>query len=248
MAHMIGSAAVSAASGRIGGSFEAFPIKGNSAGKPSDAGAVRSMGHALPQLSVRASGPGCDIRWEEYNYPPLVRLIHFDITELQLKLRKTVRLLNMSFLLTTFTCLLNVVDTAIFVFAGAAPFQWLIQSLLHVLLLPPAALGVFYLGYRGLAAPEPLLAHRFQYAQLALGFVSVLLATFPYKCVNGLIRLAFLSTEGMEGFQAIVTLVESGLWMLNACLAVVNWAQVRHNNTFPDSNTVYGPQAAKATP
>mmetsp|Transcript_137121 Transcript_137121/g.356268 ORF Transcript_137121/g.356268 Transcript_137121/m.356268 type:complete len:129 (+) Transcript_137121:1-387(+) len=127
--------------------------------------------------------------------------------------------------------------------------QWLVQSALHVLLLPPAALGAFYLGYRGLAAPEPLLAYRFQYAQLGLGAVSVLLALFPYKCVNGVIRLAFLSAQGMEVFQIVATLMESCLWTLNACLAVLNWAQVRRYSTLPDSNTVYGtPPPAKSSP
>jgi len=166
MADIINSAAASAlASGHAGnfGGFGGFDMKGASMGKPVQ-GVVQPMGQALPQLSVRATGPGADIRWEDFNYPPGLRLIHFDLTELPLRLRKTVRLLNLSFLLTAFVCFLNVVDTAIFVFNGLSRAQWLVQSLLHVMLLPPAALGTFYLGYRGVAAPEPLLVHRFQFA------------------------------------------------------------------------------------
>lgn len=239
-----------AAPAAIGASFENFYPEGLSKGKEVAAkGAIQPMGHALPQLSVRASGPGCDIRWEDFNYPPVLRLIHFDITELQIRLRKTVRLLNLSFVLTTFACAVNFADTAVFVFAGAAPGRWLLQSTLHLLLLPPTALGVFYLGYRGVAAPEPLLAYRFQFAQLCLGFVYVFLAIVPHQCVNGLIRLASLNAQGMEVFQVVATVVESLLWALNACMAVLSWAQVRRFSIRrPDSNIAYGgPPVAKGT-
>jgi len=238
MADIIKAAAASAvASGQAGyGGFAAYDLKSSSAGKPCQA-SVKSMGQALPQLSVRARGPGCDICWEDFNYPPVLRLVHFDMTELPMQLRRTVRLLNLSFLLTSFVCLLNTVDTAILVLLGSVPVPWLIQSVLLHCLLPPAALGTFYLGYRGLAAPEPLLAYRFQFAQLGLGLLSVVLAVFPNRCVNGLVRLAYLDMQGMGVFQSIVVLVESFLWMLNACLALFNWSRVRRMNLLPTGNT-----------
>jgi len=73
-----------------------------------------------------------------------------------------------------------------------------------------------------------------------------MLATFPYKCVNGLLSLAYLSSADMEAFHVIVILVESGLWMLVALLAVLNVAAIRRINVLPNNrDAVYGSPPAK---
>eukprot|EP00449_Zooxanthella_nutricula_P002001 CAMPEP_0198509724 /NCGR_PEP_ID=MMETSP1462-20131121/13739_1 /TAXON_ID=1333877 /ORGANISM="Brandtodinium nutriculum, Strain RCC3387" /LENGTH=240 /DNA_ID=CAMNT_0044239035 /DNA_START=43 /DNA_END=765 /DNA_ORIENTATION=+ len=200
----------------------------------------QAMGQALPQLHVRAQGPGVEIRWEDYNYPPVLELIHFDVTELQYKLRKVVRLLNFGFVLMSCTCLLNFTDSLMLnVVADTDKFRtrWVLQSFLQAAVLPPAAFVTFYLGYRGLAVPDPILVHRYQLAQIALGLISVLFALVPYDCVNGLLTLATdkpYSSDGQANvFWIIAIAVESFLWMLNAALALLNVVQVRRMNVIP---------------
>mmetsp|Transcript_33994 Transcript_33994/g.107954 ORF Transcript_33994/g.107954 Transcript_33994/m.107954 type:complete len:241 (-) Transcript_33994:40-762(-) len=227
----------------------AMAHKASSLGQPRAAAGLQGMGGTLPSLSVRAAGPGMDIKWEEFNYPACFPLIHFDIAELPFRLRKTVRLLNLSFLLVAFICALNLVDTVVLTGMAGLPAMWVVQSLLNLVLLPTAQFGSFYMAYRGLAASDLLLVHRFQFAQLALCVLGVVCATVPYQCINGHLRLA--STESAwgevpsaEAFGAVAVIVESMLWMFSACLGVLNLAQVRRVRVLPSTSCAYNSQPA----
>mmetsp|Transcript_70651 Transcript_70651/g.204732 ORF Transcript_70651/g.204732 Transcript_70651/m.204732 type:complete len:243 (-) Transcript_70651:207-935(-) len=191
------------------------------------------IGRPLPPLQVAApKSPSVEIRWDDFNYPPLLRLIHFDISELQWKLRPTVRLLNCVYLLTTAAVVVNLFDTILLAAMGSVPVQWIIQAMLHVLLFPPAALGVFYLGYRGLAARDQALLFRYHIAQGALAAMSFFVALFPYRCINGVLRLAFVPAvgngSGLSGLWVCAIFIESALWMINGLLGVLNIVRVRH--------------------
>merc|ERR1712039_296391 len=104
------------------------------------------MGNAAQKTSGNS-----EINWVEFNYPPFIRLIHFDLAELPAPLASLVRFFNISFQVTVFTCMLNFFDTAIIVMSTNAPARWLLQSAIHLLLLPVGSLATFYCGYRGLA-------------------------------------------------------------------------------------------------
>lgn len=234
MADLIASAAAAAAVRKVS------PF-----GKP--AAGVHAMRSSLPALTVaRVSGPNMDIHWEDFNYPSCFPLIHFDISELQYCLRKTVRLLNMSFLLTALVCLVNVVDTAILTAVAGVPGRWLLQSVLHVALLPPAQFAAFYLGYRGLATTERVLLRRFQFFQLVLCVISVFFAAVSFQCINGLLRLVLTEEgEGAGAFGALVVCVESFLWMLNACLGLLNIVMVRKASKVSSHRGTYSSPPAK---
>jgi len=195
------------------------------------------MAHALPELTARAKGPGVAIRWEDFNYPPKFRLIHFDINEMPFRLRKTVRLFNMSFVLTCTACLVNLLDTIALWLWDVAPLYWIVQSVLQFLMFAPAALVVFYIGYRGLASPDMLLIFRFQLAQGTLGIAALNFALIPYRCNNGLLRLFYLESlqtwRGAEFYWITAIVMESMLWMSIACLAVLNIAQMRRASIRP---------------
>jgi len=211
---------VTYAQGRIVGGF-----------KP--ANMPQTIGRPLPPLQLLApEGHSSDIRWNDFNYPPVLRLIHFDITELQWKLRKVVHLLNCSLLLTTFVVMNNLLDTIVLGMVLEVPPHWVMQAALHLMFFPPAALGTFYLGYCGLATREPALLRRYFPAQGALAAVSFLMALFPYRCVNGLLRLAYGPPAGTDadvlpGFWVFAILAESALWALNGTLGVLNIVRVR---------------------
>mmetsp|Transcript_149200 Transcript_149200/g.477887 ORF Transcript_149200/g.477887 Transcript_149200/m.477887 type:complete len:239 (-) Transcript_149200:110-826(-) len=220
----------------------ALAQKASSVGKP--ASGLEVMGGSLPSLSVRALEPGMGIKWEDFNYPACFPLIHFDILELPFRLRKTVRLLNISFLLTIFICAVNVVDTIVLMGLVGLPAMWVVQSLLNLVLLPTAQFGTFYMAYRGLAGFDMLLVHRFQLAQLMLCILGVVCATVPYQCINGLLRLAFMESAwgevpGVEAFGAVAVIVESMLWMLSVCLGLLNLVQVRRVNVLPCKSGIY---------
>merc|ERR1712137_1215098 len=89
-----------------------------------------------------------------------------------------------------------------------------VQSFLHAILIPMAALVTFYIGYRGIAAPDAVLVARFQIAQVVLDFISIGFALWPIGCVNGVGRLLFVYPEP-DGFGLLVafaTIIELSLW------------------------------------
>merc|ERR1712060_167108 len=113
--------------------------------------------------------------------------------------------------------------TAIVVMSTKAPARWLLQSAIHMLLLPVGSLATFYSGYRGLAEPDSTLAFRFRIAQPILGFAYFLLGLVPWGCANGLAKLGEMGqyTDGST-FWTLIIIVESLLWLANALLAAVN--------------------------
>merc|ERR1719330_465663 len=133
-------------------------------------GVGQAIGKPLDGLGVgggRAPSHS-EINWVDFNYPPVMRLIHFDMQELPSSLTSLVRCFNISFQLTTITCIVNLFSTAIIVMSTKAPHKWLLQSLLHLFLLPAASFATFYSGSRGFAEPDSQLAYRFKLAQPCL--------------------------------------------------------------------------------
>mmetsp|Transcript_30974 Transcript_30974/g.72258 ORF Transcript_30974/g.72258 Transcript_30974/m.72258 type:complete len:217 (+) Transcript_30974:89-739(+) len=169
---------------------------------------------------TNSRGPGhSDINWQDFNYPPLMRLIHYDLEELPSHLCGTIRLFNATFVVTTVLCLINACSTVVIVISfDSAEFKWLLQSLLHLVLLPPFALAVFYVGYRGLVEPDETLIFRFKVGQPAAAVVYFLLGILPV----GASGLIMLNQTNSSVFWMIVVVVESSLWLVNCVLACVS--------------------------
>jgi len=195
----------------------------------------QAIGRPLDNFGSSASRSAAhgDINWMSFNYPPYVRLIHYDLSELPSTHTSLIRCLNMSFQLTTFICALNVFHSLIIVATLKAPARWLLQSLLHLLLLPMIALAVFYSGYRGIVEPDTALVSRFKAGQPTLAFVYFLLSIVPWGCINGLAQLADMHNYTDGSFLWVIIIIgESCLWLVNAILAGTNAVRVHHFNVY----------------
>eukprot|EP00931_Biecheleriopsis_adriatica_P051687 TRINITY_DN30009_c0_g1_i1.p1 TRINITY_DN30009_c0_g1~~TRINITY_DN30009_c0_g1_i1.p1 ORF type:complete len:229 (-),score=34.79 TRINITY_DN30009_c0_g1_i1:91-732(-) len=190
-------------------------------------GAKQAIGKPLDGLASPATHS--DINWVDFNYPPLLRLIHFNMEELPTSLTGIVRCFNVSFQLTTFTCLISLVNTVILVASVQAPAKGLVQCAIHALVLPASALLIFYSGYRGLAEPDSKLASRFKVGQPVLAFLYFLLGVLPYGCING---LAKLGDTGDSVYVLIVILLESLLWLGNCALAAWNTVRAQRFDSY----------------
>ncbi|CAK0823685.1 unnamed protein product [Prorocentrum cordatum] len=189
----------------------------------------QAIGKPLDGLSSATSSrhPGhSDINWVDFNYPPGLRLIHYSSDELPSSLSGLVRCMNISFVVTCVACALNLIDTLVVHFGSGTktPGRWLLQSLIHLLLLPMAAGGVFYSGYRGLAEPDSTLYSRFRVGQVVLALVYFLFAVIPSGCVNGFFMLGQVRQYAPEGhgYWMFAIIAESLLWMGNCALACLN--------------------------
>jgi len=193
--------------------------------------AAREVGQAIgkPMESMGVTNgraPGhSEINWVDFNYPPGLRVIHYSADELPSSVSGMVRLFNLSYILTVLTCFLNFGDTIVLVLTTEAHAKWILQSALHLLLLPMAALGVFYSGYRGIAEPDATLAFRFKVGQPTLCVTYFFFTFVPFGCIHGLGQLGHVGEyTGDQGstYWTIVILVESALWFLNFVLSCVN--------------------------
>merc|ERR1719254_178216 len=101
----------------------------------------------------------------------------------------------------------------------------MIQSLIHLLLLPTIALAVFYAGYRGLADSDSSLVFRFKIGQPLLAGLYLLLALLPLGCINGLAQLGSIDDHTNNKGSTVWTvfiIVESIFWAINAVIATFN--------------------------
>mmetsp|Transcript_50109 Transcript_50109/g.92480 ORF Transcript_50109/g.92480 Transcript_50109/m.92480 type:complete len:218 (-) Transcript_50109:87-740(-) len=166
--------------------------------------------------SAGSRGPGhSDINWHDFNYPPLLQLIHYDLEELPSHLCGIVRLQNACFVVTTVLCVVGVISTLIIMMITDADWKWLFQSLLHLVILPPVSLAIFYAGYRGLVEPDANLLFRFKVSQFVASVVYLLLGVLPI----GAKGLFMLGDASKSLFWMIVIIIESCLWLVNCFLA-----------------------------
>jgi len=196
-------------------------------GKPALSAMLGSK--ALPQLNWHKPS---NINWTDFNYPPGLRLIHYDIQELPSALRGSVRLLNMVFVISVIACWFNFLTTLVVVpWTSTAPARWFLQTIVHLILLPSASLWTFYLGYRGLAEPDPQLVKNFQAAEIGLSLVYLMFSLLPLGCVNGIFRLGYVwdasDSTAIAVYWTVAVLLESGLWALATGLGIASILTVR---------------------
>jgi len=195
------------------------------------AAVIGKPAETIPQLRWQKSS---DINWNDFNYPPLLNLIHYDAAELPESMRFLVRCLNLGYVFAVLACWDNTLNSFIFVPTTNAPLVWLMQSLLHLLLLPSAALSTFYLGYRGLAEPDPQLLNRYRACQLCLMATYVVFSLAPVGCINGIWRLQSLggysSSTRTRALWTALTIVEACLWTISAGLGLAGVLLVRRRS------------------
>jgi len=51
-----------------------------------------------------------NINWEDLNFPPILKLFHFSLTEISGNVRKTVLIIYISFIIICFVCFVNCIN------------------------------------------------------------------------------------------------------------------------------------------
>ena len=102
------------------------------------------------QFSNPTNQRNVDLEWNNYNYPPLIRLFHYSTDRLQNPIQRVVRVLHYSFLAYLVLCVINFLNNIVIAACGVSPGIYILYSILNVLLLVPFSLFVFYSGFYGL--------------------------------------------------------------------------------------------------
>eukprot|EP00397_Hematodinium_sp_SG-2012_P044082 GEMP01049146.1.p1 GENE.GEMP01049146.1~~GEMP01049146.1.p1 ORF type:complete len:230 (+),score=23.34 GEMP01049146.1:37-726(+) len=183
-----------------------------------------------------------EINWHDYNYPPCLRVIHYELGELPEGIRKKVSHMNSSLKITFFALLLNVLNSIIFTIASKAPTSWIFYSTVHTLFLSIIALFVFYQGYRGLSSGDKSLLRQYKMLQAMLLVVYVMLMVVGSGPINGFLKLGKIRnyvdpTVAIYEYWLTMVIIESSLWIINIFMAI---ATILHAHNFDDSQLSFG--------
>eukprot|EP00920_Eleutheroschizon_duboscqi_P036798 GHVT01088403.1.p1 GENE.GHVT01088403.1~~GHVT01088403.1.p1 ORF type:complete len:128 (-),score=22.47 GHVT01088403.1:711-1094(-) len=79
------------------------------------------------------------IEWTNFNYPPLLRIFHYDPSELPTPVTRVCHALHGAAILAAVTLILNFIDNIV-IGIGGAPKIWILYSLLNFIIVVPFAL------------------------------------------------------------------------------------------------------------
>mmetsp|Transcript_2866 Transcript_2866/g.8895 ORF Transcript_2866/g.8895 Transcript_2866/m.8895 type:complete len:217 (-) Transcript_2866:110-760(-) len=164
------------------------------------------------------------IKWDEYNYPPFVRIMHFDLSELEGSSRKVVRWAHAGFFLLVAALMCNLLINFVLVCAGV-PLKGLhiVYSLFNVIIFGGLGLYGEYASFKGVAASKPSLMRRYILLEGAIVVMSLLFSVMAVANWNGWMRLP--QAAALEGpiapFWFWATVVEAVCWTVNYIVGAV---------------------------
>jgi len=186
----------------------------------------RDSSTAAPQRTESDAPP---VDWNSLNYPPFLRLFHYDTSELPSPMARICRMLHFASLFATVALALNFIDSIIITLAYTESGINIVFSLLNMMIGIPGYTLIFYTGYRSLAMSltgtyRTLLHLGLQLVGLFFAFYFML---SPHGPFNGYIRFSKAETVG---YWIFATLCEATLWLGVVVLGfVTSWKIYRFN-------------------
>lgn len=154
------------------------------------------------------------IDWTDFNFPPLIRVIHFRLNELPSPYKETVRLFFISTFivlpaLLAYNTLINIIQS----FYGLQALR-ILYSVLFAIISLPISILLFYKGYRGVAAEKSGLLW-YKIVGCFLCVIWFLWFLLDFINFNGIIRMAKLFKNGyaFPGFLSLVEWILVGLYL-----------------------------------
>eukprot|EP00003_Mantamonas_plastica_P031251 TRINITY_DN805_c0_g1_i12.p1 TRINITY_DN805_c0_g1~~TRINITY_DN805_c0_g1_i12.p1 ORF type:complete len:175 (+),score=43.64 TRINITY_DN805_c0_g1_i12:1-525(+) len=171
----------------------------------------------LDQPNMSSSSTGGKINWEQYNYPPRLKLVHYDICELPETLRGPVRWSNRSMKLLAFNLFFNFVAMIIVASGGTPNAGFFIAfSLFNGILLSGLGFYGFYAGYKYIATGSGRNYSKYLLIQVILFVLGVVFSASGGLNMNGFGNYdrAIAANNGISDFWAATAIIEGILWTL----------------------------------
>lgn len=175
------------------------------------------------------------IKWDDFNYPPLLHLIHYSSAELPDPARGLVRRIHCSFLILVLILIINLVNCIVQSAQGGEGIN-IFYSVLNILIFVPLGMFTFYRGYRGLAFEEYLLKF-YKIVQGILVILYLIFSIIAAGAFNGWLRAKDLFGKE-EYFPGALSIIESALYDINAILATTCILSVMNYRGRPGDNKI----------
>ena len=176
---MIGEAATAIATAQVQGAFQS----------------------ARAQIATKNS----KIDWEDYTYPPLLKLFHYKLDELREPHRPVVKQLFIIHLLQVLHFLFNFFNVIVQVAYGLGVIR-IISSPIFFLVIAVISTYQFYAGYQGICRDETLIL-RYKIASVIMFVIHLIMIIPDVVCFNGFVRLANLFEAGFP-FPGVLCIIE----------------------------------------
>eukprot|EP00241_Pyramimonas_parkeae_P007985 CAMPEP_0114256994 /NCGR_PEP_ID=MMETSP0058-20121206/18476_1 /TAXON_ID=36894 /ORGANISM="Pyramimonas parkeae, CCMP726" /LENGTH=179 /DNA_ID=CAMNT_0001371651 /DNA_START=388 /DNA_END=924 /DNA_ORIENTATION=- len=155
--------------------------------KRSAGGAAREV---QERISAAASGRGTRVNWEDYNYPPYIRVVHYDDNDIEVPgQRAAVKWAHVCYILTTTSLLLNVAANIVLLCAGATDFVNCVYAFFNLVIVAVVGMYGFYHGYKGLATGNSRMTSRYLLVQIAVMIFMLLSSLLGVSNFNGWLNL-----------------------------------------------------------
>ena len=165
------------------------------------------VNNAFERTKAQMAGPKSKIDWNDFNWPPFLRVVHFSLAELKDPHLPLVKMLYLIFLLNSGHFALNFFVTIVQVIVGYSGIR-ILCSILVFILLTALSFFAFYNGYRGVCENKDLL-FRFKIATgilFGIHFIMLIANTLNF---NGIVRAVrtFKDGHGFAGFLCILEIL-----------------------------------------
>ncbi|CAD8117209.1 unnamed protein product [Paramecium sonneborni] len=167
-------------------------------------------------IDKKSNQPNID--WTDFNWPPIIKIFHFDLSELQDPYKSLVRLLYISYLLIFGTTCLNLLDS--FIQAGIGyPKIRILYGFLNIFIFNGIQMYIFYRGYKGLCADQSLLKW-YKILHLIAAILWLIVSIIDALGWNGFVRAANFGDKGQGGL-VFLSIMESLGFLFSFILAPV---------------------------
>ena len=157
------------------------------------------------------------IKWDDFNYPPILRVIHYSSAELQEPARSFSRRIHGSFLLLVLILFINLINCIVQTAQGGEGIM-IFYSVLNILIFVPLGMFTFYRGYRGLASDTYLLKF-YKIVQGVLAVLYIVFSIIAAGAFNGWLRVKDLFGKE-EYFPGVLSIIEAALYSIDAIIAI----------------------------
>ncbi|CAD8114311.1 unnamed protein product [Paramecium sonneborni] len=148
------------------------------------------LNDSIRQLKSNQKDSKQNIDWDDFNYPPLIKVIHYNIEEVQPEYRLVVRSLWLSSILIAVYTLLNIIDNSIQTGYGNDGIR-ILYSFMFLFSFNPIQFFIFYRGYKGVAS-DPYLLVLYKWIQILLIMCWITFSIVDILGFNGFITLSYL--------------------------------------------------------
>ncbi|CAD8071030.1 unnamed protein product [Paramecium sonneborni] len=147
------------------------------------------LNDSLRQMKSNQKDSKQNVDWDDFNYPPLIKVIHYNIDEVQPEYRLVVRSLWLSSILIVTYTLLNIIDNCIQAGYGLDGIR-ILYSFMFLFSFNPIQFFIFYRGYKGVVS-DPYLLVLYKWVQILLMMCWITFSIVGILGFNGFILLPF---------------------------------------------------------